>query len=219
MLSTFGPTLPSIVKAIPQLAVPVLGAFGLRQVVYETTGSEEVANLATDAMMFVPVLQQVNKAINPSQMDDIIIRTSDEALNFVDDVLDDGVKNTVDNIVDDTANQVTSEASALEGVVKKISIEQYDAIMDAATHNTSAKNVILGKYDGGVATSYITNSGDDYTYLNLGKNWDNIKTQYGYTDQNMFKLFNESFLGDGLNAGKYLNFSHSPIGDTVALGM
>ncbi len=114
MFSTFGPALPSIVKAIPQLAVPVLGALGLRQGVYEATGSEEAANLATDAMMFGPVLQQVNKAINPGQMDDIIIQTSDEALNFVDDVLDDGFKNTVNNVVDDTASQVTSEASALE---------------------------------------------------------------------------------------------------------
>jgi len=79
-------------------------------------------------MMFVPVLQQVNKAVNPGQMDDIIIQTSDEALNFVDDgfkntvddVLDDGVKKTVDNIVDDTASQVSSEASVLEDVSDNI---------------------------------------------------------------------------------------------------
>jgi hypothetical protein len=107
----------------------------------------------------------------------------------------------------------------VKGGVKTISIKQYDDIMDAATHNTSAKNVMLGKYDGGGATSYITKAGDDYTYFNLGKNWDSIKTQYGYTDQDMFKLFNESFLDDGINAGKNFKFSHNPIGDTGALGM
>ena len=35
----------------------------------------------------------------------------------------------------------------------------------------------------------------------------------------MFKLFNESFLEDGVNAGKTFHFSHNPINDTGALGM
>lgn len=34
----------------------------------------------------------------------------------------------------------------------------------------------------------------------------------------MFKLFNESFLDDGINARKDFYFSHNPIGDTGALG-
>jgi len=90
--------------------------------------------------------------------------------------------------------------------------------MDAATHNSSAKNVMLGKYDGGGATSYITKAGDDFTYFDLGKNWDSIKTKNGLTDQDMFKLFNESFLDDGINAGKNFYFSHSPKGDKGFLG-
>lgn len=182
MFSTFGPALPSIVKAIPQLAAPVLGALGLKQVVYEATGSEEVANLATDVMMLGPVLQQVNKAINPGQMDDIIIQTSDEALNFVDDVLDDGlkitvddilddgVKNTVDNIVDDTASQVSSEASALEGGVNKIVNSADDVVfkqssIDKAFTKHSAD---FGKYADGSKASLQQFQNDVSNLINNG---------------------------------------------------
>ncbi len=59
---------------------------------------------------------------------------------------------------------------------------------------------MLGKYDGGGATSYIT------------------KAEYGYSNDDMFKLFNEAFLDDGINAGKTFQFSHNPINDTGALG-
>ena len=45
-----------------------------------------------------------------------------------------------------------------------------------------------------------------------------IQAQYGYTDDDMFKLFNESFLDDGINAGKTFQFSHNPVGDTGTLG-
>lgn len=34
----------------------------------------------------------------------------------------------------------------------------------------------------------------------------------------MFKLFNESFLDDGINAGRTFRFSHNPLGDEEALG-
>lgn len=34
----------------------------------------------------------------------------------------------------------------------------------------------------------------------------------------MFKLFNESFLDDGINAGKAFHFSHDPVNDLGALG-
>ena len=34
----------------------------------------------------------------------------------------------------------------------------------------------------------------------------------------MFKLFNEAFLDDGINAGKIFQFSHNPVNDAGALG-
>lgn len=72
--------------------------------------------------------------------------------------------------------------------------------------------------DMNMSTSYITLAGNDYTYFSID-NWDDIKTEYGFTDDDMFKLFNESFLDDGINEGKIFQFSHYPIGDPGALGM
>lgn len=69
-----------------------------------------------------------------------------------------------------------------------------------------------------MSTSYITRAGNDYTYFSID-NWDDIKNEYGFTDDDMFKLFNESFLDDGINEGKIFQFSHYPIGDPGALGM
>ena len=66
---------------------------------------------------------------------------------------------------------------------------------------------MLGKYDGEGLTSYITKAGNDYTYFSLGSEWDDIKKVYKFTDEDMFKLFNEAFLDDGINAGKTFYFS------------
>lgn len=77
---------------------------------------------------------------------------------------------------------------------------------------------MLGKYDGGGSTSYITKAGSGYEYFSLGEEWNAIEAQYGFTDNAMFKLFNESFLDDGINAGKTFEFSHNPINDTGAFG-
>ena len=70
-----------------------------------------------------------------------------------------------------------------------------------------------------IFTSYITKAGDDYTYFSLGNDWDSIKVKYGFTDNDMFKLINESFGDDGINTGKTFLFSHNPINDRGSLGM
>ena len=101
---------------------------------------------------------------------------------------------------------------------KTISYTDYNKIYQKSIYNAGKEKVMLGKYDGGGSTSYITKAGDDYTYFNLGSEWEDIKTQYGYTDNDMFKLFNEAFLDDGINAGKVFQFSHNPVNDQGALG-
>ena len=106
----------------------------------------------------------------------------------------------------------------VEGGRKVISYTEYDNIYQSSIHNAGKEKVMLRKYDGGGPTSYITKAGDDYTYFSLGNEWDTIKTKYGYTDDEMFKLFNEAFLDDGINEGKTFQFSHNPINDTGALG-
>ena len=108
--------------------------------------------------------------------------------------------------------------ASLEGGSKTISYTDYDNIYQSSIHNAGKDKVMLGKYDGGGSTSYITKAGDDYSYFSLGNEWNTIKAKYGYKDDDMFKLFNEAFLDDGINAGKTFQFSHNPINDTGALG-
>jgi len=104
------------------------------------------------------------------------------------------------------------------GGTKTISYTEYNDIYKSSIHNAGKDKVMLGKYDGGGDTSYISKAGSDYEYFDLGEKWDIIKEKHGYTDGEMFKLFNESFLDDGINAGKTFQFSHNPINDIGALG-
>ncbi len=106
-----------------------------------------------------------------------------------------------------------------KGGSKSISYKDYDNIYQKSIHNPGKEKVMLGKYDGGGPTSYITKAGDEYTYFSLGSEWDAIKGKYGFTDDDMFKLFNEGFLDDGIYGGKTFYFSHNPINDRGALGM
>ena len=76
---------------------------------------------------------------------------------------------------------------------------------------------MLGIYDNGGPTSYIVKAGDEYTYFSID-DWNAIKNKYNFTDDDMFSLFNEAFLDDGINEGKIFQFSHNPIGDEGALG-
>lgn len=102
---------------------------------------------------------------------------------------------------------------------KTISICDYQNICKKSVHNQGKNKVMLGKYDGGGENSYITKAGNDYEYFNLGNDWEIIKSQYGFDDMDMFKLFNEPFLDNGISARKIFYFSHNPQNDGGALGL
>lgn len=104
-----------------------------------------------------------------------------------------------------------------ESFIKTISYNEYENIYKSSIHNSDSDVVMLGKYDAGKSTGYIAQAGYEYTYFSID-NWNAVKEQYGFTDDDMFKLFNEPFLDDGINAGKTFKFSHNPIDDTGALG-
>ena len=48
------------------------------------------------------------------------------------------------------------------------------------------------------------------TYFSLGENWNKIKDKYGFSDDDMFKLFNIPALDDAAKAGKTIRFCHNP---------
>ena len=81
----------------------------------------------------------------------------------------------------------------------------YDEIARLSTHNAESNKVMLGKYDGGGATSYIAKAGKEYTYFSLNE-WDDVARIVG--SQNMWKI-NQAFLDQQIALGKTFYTSHS----------
>ncbi len=142
------------------------------------------------------------------------------AENAGKEFVEDASKETAEEVIQESATRTEKEfvRRIREGESKGIFYPDYETICQRSVHNPEKNKVMLGKYDGGGPTSYITKAGDEYTYFDLGSDWNVIKRQYGFTDDEMFSLFNESFLDDGINAGKTFYFSHNPINDSGALG-
>ena len=92
-------------------------------------------------------------------------------------------KETAEKTAKEAAEKELSDAGKRS--LKDISYKDYDSIYQSSIHNGGKNKVMLGKYDGGGSTSYITKAGDEYTYFSLGKEWDSIKSKYGYTDCNL----------------------------------
>ena len=111
------------------------------------------------------------------------------------------------------------ESGGKDAAVKEISYNDFNTIFGNSVHNGFSDSVMLGKFDGGDTTSYITNAKDNgYMYFDLGDDWNVIKQKYGFTDQDMFDLFNEFFLDDIIAYKKTVYFTHNPIGDQGFLG-
>ncbi|MBM7541220.1 ribonuclease YeeF family protein [Amphibacillus cookii] len=109
--------------------------------------------------------------------------------------------------------------TGLPSQAKKIDFKAYTEVYETSVKNANANKVMLGKYDGGGQTSYITRAGKDHTYFDLGAQWGEVKKSQGLTDNDMFKLYNEAFLDDVINARKTVHFSHNPVGDKGFLGL
>ncbi|MFL0266521.1 peptidoglycan-binding protein [Candidatus Clostridium radicumherbarum] len=114
-------------------------------------------------------------------------------------------------------NKGAGEAVAEDTVIP---YNEYENIYNSSLHNGfNSNDIMLGKYDGGSPTNYINQAKNlGYKYFDLGEDWGAVQQKYNLTDSDMFKLFNESFLDDGINSGSTFHFSQNPIGDTGALG-
>ena len=78
---------------------------------------------------------------------------------------------------------------------------------------------MLGKYDNNSPSNYINQAKNNgYSYFDMGDDFTAIEKQYGYTDNDMFDLFNKPFLDDAIAQGKTFHFSHNPVNDKGALG-
>lgn len=97
--------------------------------------------------------------------------------------------------------------------------EQYSKYLKTSQHNVNSNDVMLGKYDNNSPSNYINQAKNNgYSYFDMGDDFTAIEKQYGYTDNDMFDLFNKPFLDDAIAQGKTFHFSHNPVNDKGALG-
>ncbi len=171
---------------------------------------------AIDFAEMVSDLDNINNSTNFFEGAQGVLNLIIDTTAFVIPVVD-GPINSIGKVYDVTRPGLNA-VDAANGARKTISYTDYENIYQSSIHNAGKDKVMLGKYDGGGTTSYINKAGKDYEYFSLGDDWNKIRKQYGYTEDDMFKLFNESFLDDGINAGKTFKFSHNPVKDTGSLG-
>ena len=80
--------------------------------------------------------------------------TADDALEqFYDDIFESSYGEQFDPVKEQAI-------VGMEGGSKTISYTDYDNIYQSSIHNAGRDKVMLGKYDGGGPTSYITKAGD-----------------------------------------------------------
>ena len=61
-----------------------------------------------------------------------------------------------------------------------------------------------------LVNSYIVRAGDT-TYFDLGsEKWNDLKKDYGLTDNDLFQYFNVPALDEAIASGKTIRFSHDP---------
>lgn len=71
---------------------------------------------------------------------------------------------------------------------KTISYSEYEEICKKSVKNPGKDKGMLGKYDGGGSTSYVTKAGKDYEYFSLGNEWDRVAEQCGLSEKEMFQI-------------------------------
>jgi hypothetical protein len=85
----------------------------------------------------------------------------------------------------------------------KMPVVEFQEILDSSVHNANAREIMLGKYDGGAPDNYINKAKEGgYSYFDLGLDWNRIAKTFGLNDKEMFQLFNVPFLDDAMRAGE-----------------
>ena len=115
-----------------------------------------------------------------------------------------------------TLSLLVSNAGKSERVFTQQQIDEF--LIKATKHNPRGKKqVMLGKYDNGTTSSYISRAGDEYTYFDLGdKGWIEAY-QIVQSDEQMWRI-NKAFLEKQKELGCEFYFSHNPFDPKIRTG-
>lgn len=91
----------------------------------------------------------------------------------------------------------------------KFTAKQIDDYVAFATKQNDKTKVMLGMWDGGGSSSYITKAGNEYTYFDFGDKWDEAYNLVNKSDDEIWRI-NKKFIDNQKAAGKEFWFSHDP---------
>ena len=115
-----------------------------------------------------------------------------------------------------TLSMLVSNAGKSERVFTQQQIDEF--LIKATKHNPRGKKqVMLGKYDNGTTSSYISRAGDEYTYFDLGNKGWNEAYQIVQSDEQMWRI-NKAFLDQQKELGCEFYFSHNPFDPKIRTG-
>lgn len=91
----------------------------------------------------------------------------------------------------------------------KFTTKQVDDYVIFATKQNNKSKVMLGMWDGGGSSSYISKAGKEYTYFDFGDKWDEAYNIVNKNDDEIWRI-NKKFIDNQKAAGKEFWFSHNP---------
>lgn len=102
------------------------------------------------------------------------------------------------------------DAHLLGKGVAKFTTKQIDDYVLFATKQSDQSKVMLGLYDNGGVSSYISKAGNNHTYFDMGTvKWTEAENIVGGSLDEMWKI-NKKFIDDQKALGKEFWFSHDP---------
>jgi hypothetical protein len=93
--------------------------------------------------------------------------------------------------------------------IRKFTQKEIDDYVKFATKNPDANKVMLGMWDDGKPTSYVSKAGKDYTCFDMGNEWDDIKALVNGSNDEMWRI-NKQFIDEQYKLGKEFWSSHNP---------
>ncbi len=88
--------------------------------------------------------------------------------------------------------------------------KQIDDFVLLATKQNDKLKVMIGKFDNGASTSYVSRAGTTHTYFDMGNKWDEaLQLVNGDLDE-MWKI-NKKFIDEQKALGKEFILSHNPL--------
>ncbi len=121
------------------------------------------------------------------------------------------LENSIQKIGDiEVVSASSQQYLRLANGVGKFTIKQIDDFVLIATQQNNKLKVMLGKFDNGASTGYVSRAGSSHTYFDMGNKWDEALQMVGGDLDEMWRI-NKKFIDEQKALGKEFFLSHNPL--------